>query len=53
MSMRREDLTGTWAMHRKAQWPSKRHKELARQALEFGLESAGSPAIETSHLDRQ
>jgi hypothetical protein len=40
--MRREDLTGTWAMDREAEWPSKRHAELAQQALEYGLDSANS-----------
>jgi agmatinase len=40
--IRREDLRGTWAMEREAEWSSKRHEELAQQALEYGLESAGS-----------
>ncbi len=40
--MKREDLTGTWAMEREAQWPSKRREELAQQALEYGLDSADS-----------
>jgi agmatinase len=40
--MRREDLRGTWAMEREAEWSSKRREELAQQALEYGLESAGS-----------
>jgi agmatinase len=40
--MRREDLHGTWAMEREAEWPSKRREELAQQALEYGLESADS-----------
>ena len=40
--MRREDLHGTWAMNREAEWSSKRREELAQQALEYGLESADS-----------
>ena len=40
--MRREDLRGTWAMEREAEWSSKRREELAHQALEYGLESANS-----------
>lgn len=42
MMMEREDLRGSWAMEREAEWPSTRRKELAQQALEYGLESAGS-----------
>src|ERR1700730_492812 len=42
ISMRREDLRGTWAMEREAEWPSTRRDELARQALAYGLESADS-----------
>ncbi len=40
--MRREDLRGTWAMQREAEWPSTRRDELAREALAHGLESADS-----------
>ena len=40
--MRREDLRGTWAMEREAQWPSTRRDELVQQALAYGLESADS-----------
>ena len=40
--MRREDLRGTWAMQREAEWPSTRRDELVRQALAYGLESAAS-----------
>src|SRR5690242_1635398 len=40
--VRREDLRGTWAMQREAAWPAKRRDELARAALEHGLESADS-----------
>lgn len=40
--MRREDLKGTWAMEKEAEWPSKRREEIAQQALEYGLESADS-----------
>src|SRR2546421_5749452 len=40
--MRREDLRGTWAMQREAEWPSTRRDELAREALANGLESADS-----------
>ncbi len=40
--MRREDVTGTGAMEREAEWPSKRREEIAQQALEYGLESASS-----------
>ncbi len=40
--MEREDLRGTWAMEREAEWPSTRREELTRQALAHGLESAGS-----------
>jgi len=40
--MRREDLRGTWAMQREAEWPSTRRDELVRQALAHGLESADS-----------
>ena len=40
--MRREDLHGTWAMQREAEWPSMRRDELAHQALAHGLESADS-----------
>jgi len=40
--MRREDLTGTWAMEREAEWPSKRREEIAQQAFEYGLDSASS-----------
>ena len=40
--MRREDLRGTWAMEREAEWPSKRREELVEHALEFGLDSADS-----------
>jgi len=40
--MRREDLTGTWAMEREAEWPSKRREEIAQQAYEYGLDSADS-----------
>ncbi len=40
--MRREELTGTWAMKREAQWPSKRREEIAQQSLEYGLDSANS-----------
>jgi hypothetical protein len=40
--MRREDLRGTWAMQREAEWPSTQRDELVRQALAYGLESADS-----------
>ena len=40
--MRREDLRGTWAMQREAEWPSTQRDELARQGLAYGLESADS-----------
>ena len=40
--LRREDLRGTWAMEREAEWPSKRRDELVQQALAHGLESADS-----------
>src|SRR5437763_9069725 len=40
--MRREDLGGTWAMQREAEWPATRRDELAREALAHGLESADS-----------
>src|SRR5947209_7223599 len=40
--MRREDLRGTWAMQREAEWPSTRRDELAREGLAHGLESADS-----------
>src|SRR5579872_3037825 len=40
--MKREELRGTWAMEREAGWPSTRRDELARQALEYGMESADS-----------
>ena len=40
--MRREDLRGTWAMQREAEWPSIRRDELDQQALAYGLESADS-----------
>ena len=40
--MRREDLRGTWAMQREAEWPSTRREELVQQALAYGLESADS-----------
>jgi agmatinase len=40
--LRREDLRGTWAMNQEAQWPSSRREELAKLALEYGLESAAS-----------
>ena len=40
--MRREDLRGTWAIQREAEWPSTRREELAREALAHGLESADS-----------
>ena len=32
-SIRREDLKGTWAMQREAEWSSKQREELAQQAL--------------------
>ena len=38
--MKREDLHGTWAMEREAEWPSTKRKELAEQALTYGLEAA-------------
>lgn len=38
--MKREDLHGTWAMEREAEWPSTRRDELGQQALTYGLESA-------------
>jgi agmatinase len=41
-AIRREDLRGTWAMQREAEWPSNRRDELVQQALEHGLESASS-----------
>lgn len=40
--MRREDLNGTWAIEQEGRWPSTKGDELARQALEYGLESATS-----------
>jgi agmatinase len=40
--MRREELRGTWAMEREAEWPSARRHEMARQALEYGLAAADS-----------
>jgi agmatinase len=40
--MRREELRGTWAMQREAEWPSTRRDELAQQALAHGMESADS-----------
>src|SRR4051794_29675014 len=40
--MRREDLEGTRAMERERHVPRGRADELARLALEHGLESAGS-----------
>src|SRR5579863_4806518 len=40
--MKREELRGTWAMEREAEWPSTRRDEHIQQALEYGLESAGS-----------
>ena len=40
--MKREELRGTWAMEREAEWPSTRRDELAQQALEYGMESADS-----------
>jgi len=40
--MKREDLNGTWAIEREAEWPSASSDEAARQALEFGLESAAT-----------
>ena len=40
--MKREDLRGTWAMQREAEWPSTQRAELARQALAYGLEAADS-----------
>jgi len=40
--MEREDLRGTWAMEREAEWPSTRREELVQQALTYGLESAAS-----------
>jgi hypothetical protein len=40
--MEREDLRGTWAMEREAEWPSTRREELVQQALADGLESADS-----------
>lgn len=40
--MKREDLRGTWAMEREAQWPTTRRDELAQQALAYGLASANS-----------
>ena len=40
--MKREDLNGTWAIEREAEWPSTSADESARQALEFGLESAAT-----------
>ena len=42
MTIRREDLNGTWGMQREAELPSDRRDERAAQALEFGLESAES-----------
>ncbi|MGZ3610695.1 MAG: agmatinase [Ktedonobacteraceae bacterium] len=41
-SIRKEDLKGTWAMQREAEWPSKQREELTQLALEYGLESADS-----------
>ena len=40
--MRREELRGTWAMEREAEWPSTRRDELVQQALAYGLASADS-----------
>ena len=40
--MRREDLNGTWAIEREGEWPATHSDETARQALEFGLESAAT-----------
>src|SRR5579864_8018623 len=40
--MKREELRGTWAMEREAEWPSTRRDELVQRALEYGLESADS-----------
>ncbi len=40
--MRREDLNGTWAIEREEQWPTTSADDQARQALEFGLESAAT-----------
>ncbi len=40
--MRREDLNGTWAIEQEERWPSTKSEESGRQALEYGLESAGS-----------
>jgi hypothetical protein len=42
VTMRREELCGTWAMEREAAWPSTRRDELLQRALEHGLESADS-----------
>jgi agmatinase len=41
-NIRRENLRGTWAMQREAEWPSKRRDEQIQQALQHGLESADS-----------
>src|SRR5215469_9167580 len=40
--MRRDELRGTWAMEREADWPSTRRDELLQRTLEHGLESADS-----------
>ncbi len=40
--MRREDLNGTWAIEREEKWPTTRGDDQARQALEYGLESAAT-----------
>jgi agmatinase len=40
--MQRDELRGTWAMEREAEWPSARRKELRMQASEYGLASADS-----------
>lgn len=42
MSIKRDDLRGTWAIEREADWPSTRSEEQSQQALEMGLESASS-----------
>lgn len=40
--MDRDDLRGTWATQREAEWPTTRRDEMSRRALELGLDSAES-----------